>query len=158
MTEAQRKSFGEIVAELDVAALRPIDQKTWNVAVDVDADFGPRKVRIPVADIDVGPKQPRPGMTALGVDLRIVKAAAKTFFKAGESISVSYAVPDEGWSIQMVSDDPKTKTVVETRKIPYPTKDGAMSFLAPDAAGIYTLNLKDGLGGEPKRTVRFRVQ
>jgi hypothetical protein len=159
MTEVQRKSFAEIVPELDKSALRPLPEKTWNFGLDVDPDFGgPRKVRSPIGDFDVGPKQPRPGVTALGIDLRIVKAATKTFYKPGESISVSYAVPDEGWSIQMASDDPKTRAVVETRKIPYPTKDGSMSMLAPDAAGIYTLNLVDGLGGEPRRTVRFRVQ
>lgn len=158
MTEAQRASFGKIVPELDEAALRPLPEKTWNVGLDVDPDFGgPRKVRTPLGDFDVGPERRRPGVTALGIDLRIVKAATKTFFKAGESISVSYAVPDEGWRIQVVSDD-KTRTVVETRKIPYPTKDGSMAILAPDAAGIYTLNLLDGLDGEPKRTVRFRVQ
>lgn len=164
MTDEQRKAFGEkvkkdfgsISPDLDVHAIRPMDEKTWNFALDVDAGLGPRQLRTPIGDFDVGPKQPRPGMTALGVDLRIVKAATKTFFKAGESISVSYAVPDEGWSIQVVSD--ATKTVVETRKIPYPTKDGSMSILSPEKAGLYTLDLVDGLGGEPKRTVRFQVQ
>jgi len=154
MTEAQRSSFGNIVPDLDVAAVRPMQEKTWNFALDVDADLAPRKLRTPIADFDVGPKPRRPGMTALGVDLRIEKAATKTFFKAGESISVSYAVPDEGWSIEVASE---AGTAVERRKIPYPTKDGAMSVLAPEAAGIYTLNLVDGRG-EPKRTVRFKVQ
>jgi hypothetical protein len=157
MSDAQRGSLKSILPELDEAALRPLPEKTWNFGLDVDPDFAPGKLRTPLFDWDV-PKDKKPGGTALGIDLRIVKAATKTFYKPGESISVSYAVPDEGWSIQMVSDDPKTRAVVETRKIPYPTKDGSMSMRAPDAAGTYTLNLVDGLGGEPKRTVRFRVQ
>jgi hypothetical protein len=157
MSESQRKSFGGLVPDLDVAAIRPLDEKTWNVALGVDADLGPRQLRTPIGDFDLGPKRPRPGVTAMGVDLRIVKAATKTFFKAREDINVSYAVPDEGWRIEVASDGP-TQAVVETRRIPFPTKDGSMAILAPSAAGIYVLGLFDGIGGEAKRTVRFQVQ
>jgi hypothetical protein len=165
MTEQQRKAFfdrlgkdfGGINPDLDVHAIRPMEEKTWNIALDVDADLGPRQLRTPIGDFDVGKKPSRPGVTAMGIDLRINKAATKTFYKAGENISVGYAVPDEGWTIEMVSDDAKTKAVVETRKV-HPTKDGSETFLAPSEAGIYTLRLVDGLGGEAKRTVRFKVQ